>query len=140
MCNSLIHVIQPAFNHVDNNHAFDKEQTQKLKELNEQLSGFFDVVQTFLKERKYENPDILNEQRDEVINLANDILVNRIKILKKNKKGVKISITYIEMLSETRNLLLNVVQLVKAHSRLVQSYTGIRESVTEEIKEGSSTV
>ena len=39
-------------------------------------------------------------------------------ILKKTQKGVKISVTYMEMLSETKNLFLSVVHLVKADSLL----------------------
>jgi len=48
-------------------------------------------------------------------------MVGRIKILKKTQKGVKISVTYMEMLSETKNLFLNSVNLVKADSLLQES-------------------
>ncbi len=133
MCNSLIHVVQPAFNHVDNNHSPDKEQLQKLKEFNEQMKEFFHFVNELLEKKEDDGSVELNRRRDKLINLANDILVNRIRILKKVRKGVKVSVTYIEMLSETRNLLLNVVQLVKAHLRLVNSTTGIDAVAGEEI-------
>ena len=53
--------------------------------------------------------------------MANAILLNRIKILKKTQKGVKVSVTYMEMLSETKNLFLNVVHLVKAEALLQKS-------------------
>ena len=53
--------------------------------------------------------------------MANAILLNRIKILKKTQKGVKVSVTYMEMLSETKNLFLNVVHLVKAEALLQES-------------------
>ncbi len=132
MCNSLTHIVQPAFNHLDNNHAFDKEQTDKLIEFNEQLSDFFNFVINLLKNRNYAKMDELVLRRDEMINLANDILLHRIKILKKIQKGVKVSVTYIEMLSETKNLLLNVVQLVKADKKLLDSIspdTGTIEDV-----------
>ena len=58
-----------------------------------------------------------------MINIINDILYNRVKIIKKTQKGVKVSVTYIEMLSETKNLLLNVVQLVKADIKLLDYLT-----------------
>ncbi len=48
-------------------------------------------------------------------------LLNRIKILKKTQKGVKVSVTYMEMLNETKNLFLNVVHLVKAEAQLQKS-------------------
>jgi len=129
MCNSLMNIVQPAFNHLDNNHAFDRKQNDKLKDFNEKISEFFNFVINLLKNKKYDNLDELIHRRDEMINLTNDILLNRIKILKKTQKGIKVSVTYIEMLSETKNLLLNVVHLVKADFDLIQSITSGKEIV-----------
>ena len=119
MCNSLTHIVQPAFNHLDNNHAFDKEQNGNLKELNYNLKSFFEYLIDLLKHRKYDQLGELVLHRDKSINLINDILYHRVKIIKKTQKGVKVSVTYIEMLSETKNLLLNVVQLVKSDFKLL---------------------
>ncbi len=125
MSNSLTHLVEPAFTHVDNNHAVDTEQTRKLKEFNDHVKDFFTLVSDSLDRKNGENPDELQNRRDKLINMANDILVQRIKILKKSRKGVKVSVTYIEILTETRNLLLSVVQLVRAHGRLIDSFAGI---------------
>ena len=121
MCNSVLHVVQPAYNHLDNNHAMDKEQLDTLKDFDEKSGEFFDFVITILKKRKFDSFDELVKRRDEMINMANEILVHRIKILKKTQKGVKISVTYMEMLSETKNLYINTVHLVKAESLLHES-------------------
>ena len=129
MANSLTHIVQPAFNHLDNNHALDKEQIDKFKDFNYQLSGFFNFAIKLLKNRNYNKLDDLVLRRDAMINLDNDILFSRIKILKKNKKGVKLSATYIELLSETKNLLLNVVQLIKSEMKLLDSVTDNDEVV-----------
>lgn len=119
MSNSLSHIIQPAFNHLDNNHAFDKEQNGSLLEFKDQVKSFFDFLVDLLKKRKYDQMDELVLRRDKLINTINDILYNRVKIIKKTQKGVKVSVTYIEMLSETKNLILNVVQLAKADAKLL---------------------
>jgi len=121
ICNSLMHVVQPAYNHLDNNHPLDKEQTEALKSFNEKSGEYFSFLIQVLNDRKFEQLDELVKRRDEMINLANEILVNRIKILKKTQKGVKISVTYLEMLSETKNVFLNSVHLVKAESLLHES-------------------
>ena len=121
MSNSLLHVVQPAYNHLDNNHPLDKEQTEVLKDFNQKSAEFFDFLINILKNREFGRMDELVKRRDEMINMANDILVNRIKILKRTQKGVKISVTYMEMLSETKNLFLNSVHLVKAESLLHDS-------------------
>lgn len=121
MCNSLLHVVQPAHNHLDNNHPLDKEQSEALAKFNEKSSEFFGFMIQILDERKFKQIDELVKRRDAMVALANEILVNRIKILKKTQKGVKISVTYMEMLSETKNVFLNSVQLVKAERLLHES-------------------
>ncbi len=134
MSNSLLHIVQPAYNHLDNNHALDKEQLDELKVFNEKSSEFFNYVINILKGRKFEQLDELSVRRDEMISMANAILKNRIKILKKTQKGVKVSLTYMEMLSETKNLFLNVVHLVKAEALLQEtvSLTG-RVDIDKEV-------
>jgi phosphate/sulfate permease len=127
MSNSLMHIVQPAFNHLDNNHSMDKEQIDALKNFNEKASEFFNFLINILTNRNYDSIDELVKRRDEMTGLANDILLSRIKILKKTQKGVKLSVTYLEMLSETKNLFLNVVQLVKADALLQESF-GKREA------------
>ena len=128
-----MHIVQPAFSHLDNHHAFDKEQTDKLKEFNDRVSEFFNFIIHLLQNRNSDKLDELVLRRDEMINLINDILLNRIKILKKIQKGVKISVTYIEMLTETKNLLLNVVQLVKTDLKLHDSITSGEKLVKAEV-------
>jgi phosphate/sulfate permease len=122
MCYSLMHVVQPAFNHLDNNHPQDKEQVDAMKNFNEKASEFFNFVINILKNKNFDSIDELVQRRNEMINLANEILLQRIKILKKTQKGVKVSVTYMEMLSETKNLFQNVVQLVKAEALLQDSF------------------
>ena len=120
-CNSLIHIVEPAYNHLDNKHSSDKEQLNKFKELKDQIQQFFLFVSEELNKKDYDQLDQLISQRDAILTMTNDILLNRVKILRKNKKGVKISMTYIEMLTETRSLILNLVQLVKAEVKLKDS-------------------
>lgn len=121
MSNSLMHIVQPAYNHLDNNHSLDKEQVDSLKEFNQKTIEFFDFLISILDNRSFDKLNELIVRRDEMINMANVILLNRIKILKKTQKGVKISVTYMEMLSETKNLFLNAVHLVKSESLLQES-------------------
>jgi phosphate/sulfate permease len=121
MSNSLMHIVLPAFNHLDNNHPLDKEQIEVLKDFNEKSGEFFNFIINILKTRDFGSLNELVKRREEMIDLANAILLNRIKILKKTRKGVKISVTYMEMLSETKNLFLGVVHLVKAESLLHES-------------------
>ena len=118
---ALSHIVQPAFEHLDNNHPVDKEQYESFREFNEKTQEFFKYLIDLLVNKNFENETELNEKRDEIINLINEILVSRIKILKKTQKGVKLSVTYMDMLTETRNIVLHATQLVKADSQLINT-------------------
>lgn len=133
MSNSLLHIIQPAYTHLDNNHPLDKEQADAMKTFNEKSAEFFNFAIDILKNKKFENLDELVRRRDEMIDMANDIIRTRIKILKKTQKGVKVSVTYMEMLNECKNLFLNVVHLVKADSQLQESMVRIHPDIELDI-------
>jgi hypothetical protein len=74
-----------------------------------------------MKDRKIDEIDEYTNRRDILVESINDIIKNRINILKKTQKGTKVSMTYIEMLTETKNLILHIVQLVKADANMINS-------------------
>jgi Na+/phosphate symporter len=125
--------VQPAFNHLDNNHALDREKSEKMKELNDHVGKFFSDIIDLLEKKNGNRMQEVAGKRDELIELANEILVHRIKILKRTQKGIKFSVTYIEMLSETKNLLLDVVQLAKADLKLFESFTSVDGKVEPDL-------
>ncbi len=131
MSNSLYHVVSPAYDHLDNNHPLDRDQAAHLKEFTEKTGKFFKDLEQMLMQKEFGKLDAMVKRRDELIEMINEILLNRIKILKKKQKGVKVSVTYIEMLSETKNLLLNVVQLVKADISMLKSLDKFAREVKE---------
>lgn len=135
MSNSMMHIIQPAFNHLDNNHPLDKAQTETMKEFNNKVSEFFAFINSLLKKRNFDGLGELTSRRDKLIDQANDIFRSRIKILKKTHKGAKVTVTYMEMLVETKNVLLNVVQLVKADFNLLESFTSAEEMDKKDVKD-----
>lgn len=124
VANSLYHIILPAYNHLDNNHALDNEQAKELKHFNEDINEFFNYTITMMQNRTTNDLDEIVVKRDELIESINVIIKHRIKILKKKQKGTKVSMTYIEMLTETKNLILHVVQLIKADSNMSDSVKG----------------
>ncbi|MEX0987558.1 MAG: inorganic phosphate transporter [Bacteroidales bacterium] len=119
--NALSHIILPAYNHIDNNHALDQEQGKELKQFNETINEFFNFSITLMQSHNTENLEEYSQRRDRLIESVNEIIKNRIKILKKTQKGTKVSMTYIEMLTETKNLILHIVQLVKANTHMIDS-------------------
>jgi phosphate/sulfate permease len=119
--NSLYHIVAPAYKHIDNNHPLDHEQSAELKNFNEEMNEFFNYVLSIIHNNDLFKEDELTKRRDELIDTINKIIRNRIKILKKKQKGTKVSITYIDMLTETKNLALHTVELVKSNYRMLSS-------------------
>ena len=83
MSNSLLHVVLPAYNHLDNNHPLDKEQVDSLNEFADRSKEFFTFLSNIVETKYFDGIEELVKRRDEMINMANTILKNRIKILKK---------------------------------------------------------
>jgi phosphate/sulfate permease len=133
MANSLNHIIQPAFNHLDNNHPQDKEQAEQIKEFNDSATEFFKYVVGVLENRESYNSEDLNTRRDEILAKVDEIQLARIKILKKTQKGVKMSVTYLDMLNETKNLVLNVVKLAKANIKLLDTSGSATADLEQEV-------
>lgn len=129
--NSLYHVIIPAYNHIDNNHALDNEQEKELLEFNEAVNEFFNFSISLMQSRNTDHLKDYTNKRDKLIDSINLIIKKRIKILKKKQKGTKVSMTYIEMLTETKNLILHVVQLVKADVNMIDSMDNIIDTDAE---------
>jgi hypothetical protein len=119
--NALSHIINPAFSHIDNNHALDNEQSKEMKVFTESMIEFLNYSISLLKNRNEDDMKEYLAKRDLLLESINEIIRNRIKILKKTQKGTKVSMTYIEMLTESKNLLLHVVHLVKADHEMAQS-------------------
>jgi phosphate/sulfate permease len=119
--NALNHIISPAFKHIDNNHSLDQIQSKELKNFNEQINEFFNYTISTMQKRKTEDIEEFNNRRDLLIEEINGIIKNRINILKKTQKGTKVSMTYIEMLTETKNLVLHIVHLVKVDAQMLTS-------------------
>ncbi|MFZ5939700.1 MAG: inorganic phosphate transporter [Bacteroidota bacterium] len=119
---SLQHIIQPVYNHVDNNHPMlDQDSMNELLEFNEKINEFFNYVLKMINDGNYEQIDDVTAKREQLLDGINDLVKKRIKSLKKTQKGTKVSITYIEMLTETKGLILQTVELLKANRKFIES-------------------
>ncbi|HKK63176.1 MAG TPA: inorganic phosphate transporter [Bacteroidales bacterium] len=119
--NALLHTVLPAYEHLDNNHALDSSQSNELSNFNDDVNEFFNFSITLVQNRNISNLDDFINRRDKLINEINDIIKNRIKTLKKKKKGAKVSMTYIEMLTETKNVIIHVTHLIKTDGEMFLS-------------------
>lgn len=120
--NCLHFIITPAFEHVDNNHPpLPKDQAEELLEFNEKMSRFFNYSINILKNNKYENLPELVRLKNEVITRTVVLKKNQIQYLKKEGKGTKVSLVFLEIMTESKNLALFVTNVIEAQREFVEN-------------------
>ena len=113
--NCLTHMARLIFNHVDNQRPpLLPSQKSELLKFNKKVSVFFALILNTLKEQKYEELPTVSKKQRNLIKQIQRLNKNQIKMIRKEEVGTKTSVLYLNTLSESKNLLLFIVSLVKA--------------------------
>lgn len=115
IAHSLSYITKPAFDHIDNNHkGLLKDQVVELKAINYEVSELFsDISRIIMEESYHEVSDIIKKQQ-QALELLNSARKKQIKRIKNGEAGTRNSSLYLGILNETKNLLLQTINLVKA--------------------------
>jgi hypothetical protein len=113
--NALNYISNPIYTYIDNNHKpLIKVQEDELNQLREDLGKFFSSTILVLKEKGFVDIDgILIEQRN-LIERLTSISKHQLKRIKNQESGTKNSSLYLNIMYETKSLLLFTVSLIKA--------------------------
>ncbi len=118
--NCLQFVVEPLFQHVDNNHPpLLEQQANDLLAFNEKMSEYFNYALTILKNNSFEHIEDLKNRRDILIEHIFELRKKQIKQLKKEGKGTKVSLLYMDVMNESRNMLLFVANVLEAYQQFV---------------------
>ena len=108
-------IIQPVFEHVDNNHAPLKSfQSDDLRQFLDKLDPFFKQITEMVTKNAYKN---MEDVTNKVYSLIDDITKmkkKQIKSIKKDSISTRTSLLYLDILTESKNLLLYINNLLKA--------------------------
>jgi Na+/phosphate symporter len=108
-------ISEPMFEHVDNNHApFNPDQQKDLMALNEEMSVYFNYVLDLLKKDKFQKIDEIIENQNNIQEYIGKLNKSQLKRIKRGEAGTKNSLLYLNTLTESKNLILNVGNAVKA--------------------------
>ncbi|MFA9388384.1 MAG: inorganic phosphate transporter [Prolixibacteraceae bacterium] len=115
LAHSLNYVITPVYTHFENKHkAFTDDQIQNFNEFGVDLNEFLNFALHLLKEEKFENLDELIGQRDNLVKKLKELEKNQIKRIKDKSVSTRNSVLYFKIITETRNMLLHLINVVKA--------------------------
>lgn len=109
------HLSNPAFQHVDNNHRpMSIYQEEHLKEVSSLLETFCDRAKHIIIEQNFNDIAILTEVSKRFVEKMDEFVIQQIKRLKKSKSSAKNTKLFLDLLAETKNLVLTIVNLTKS--------------------------
>jgi Na+/phosphate symporter len=121
MAHSLNYTVKPVFTYFENRHKpFDAEQVKEFSEYGIDLNEFFNYALYILKEKRFENLDELITKRNQLVEKLKGLEKNQIKRIKANIVSTRNSVLYFNIISETKSLLLNLINLVKAQRDFIR--------------------
>lgn len=124
IAHSLNFLIQPLFEHLDNQHKpFSDEQAKELRVLVAMLDEFFEQSLHVLRNNKFEEIDELVAKRDNIVDYLKKTEKNQIKRIKAKDVNTRNSVLYFNINSETKNFLMHSINLIKAHRDFVSYST-----------------
>ena len=86
-----------------------------LIEFNEQVSVFYNMALSILKDKRDDEIELFLKQRRGLMKRIKSLNKNQIKMIRREEIGTKISVLYLNTTSESKNMFLNTVNLVRAH-------------------------
>ena len=115
MAHAVHFIIDPIIKYSDNDHKpFTSEQNAELLMLVVQVDNFFNFALHTVKENKFENVDPLIADREKIFEILSRLEKNQIKRIKNKEVNTCNSLLYFKINSETKNLLLHTVNVIKS--------------------------
>lgn len=104
----------PSFEHVENNHkGLNSEQKSDLAQLSLSIEKLLDLEYVIILNREFEKYNEFKQMVDVALQGIEEFKKRQIERIKSKKSGTKSSILYLNILSESKNLVLSAASLLK---------------------------
>ncbi len=112
----LSFIADPVYEYVDNNHPpLIPEQAKEIKQMNEDVAELQNYILNMLRKDKYDEMDNILKKQSDILGNIDKIKKKQIKLIKSESIGTRNSMLVFGILSETKNLILYTINMVKAH-------------------------
>ena len=116
MAHSLNFITLPLAEHLENQHKpFNESQSEEIQKLVTEIDEFYNFALHIVKENKFDAIEELIAKRVALVSLLLEIEKVQIRRIKNREVNTRNSILFFNTLSETKNLLLHSINLVKAY-------------------------
>lgn len=114
---ALLHITRPAYEHINNNHkGLSEEQIMDLKLINDEVDNIFNKVNDMLRAKDFTHIDDVLVMRDELFDTIAECIKNQIRRLKTQEGSTRASALYMNILSETKVIILQSRNLLKSQA------------------------
>ncbi len=112
----LTFIIEPLFEHVENNHATTiPEQSKELVELSKDMKELFRLILDAIERNDFKGMPKVIEKNNALLDKIEKIKLLQIKLIKAEKIGTRNSMVIFNLLTETKNVLLHSINVLKSH-------------------------
>ncbi|WP_010418527.1 inorganic phosphate transporter [Anaerophaga thermohalophila] len=117
---SLTFIVNPCYEHLDNNHkVFSEAQFEEINILESKVRSLITKANNIIDQSDFSHLKDLVDEQSKLIDVIKGMRKKQLKRIKKEKAGTKISMLYLSILHETQNMLLHLVNLLKAQRDFV---------------------
>jgi len=117
----LTFIADPVFEYINNNHpALIKDQQTELRDTAQHLNEFFTDVIKIIKNKEYNNLDKVISRQSSLLDSFTKLKKRQLKRIKNKETGMKSSTIYLNTLTESKNLVLYTINLLKAQRDFVE--------------------
>jgi len=115
LAHNISFISKPCLEHIDNNHKkLIDIQIEELNYLRQKIGEFLTIIEVVIREKEYIRVEQLIGLQQELLQIIAVDNKKQIKRIKRLEVGTKNSLLYLSILSESKNLLLNSISLLKS--------------------------
>jgi len=115
MAHSISFINKPCLDHVDNNHkALLEIQIEELMDLTRMIREFLNEVNQLIKNQDFTQINEVVERQSKILKFIDTSRKKQVKRIKANEVGTRNSMLFLAILSETKNLMLQSINLLKS--------------------------
>ncbi|MBR3886029.1 MAG: inorganic phosphate transporter [Alistipes sp.] len=131
MAKALVHITRPAFDHIDNNHkGLSEEQTNDLMHINDDVAEIYGNINRMITENDFHDIDMVLTMRDDLFERIATTTKSELVRINAGEGNTKASMFYLTVLSETKAMVLQARNLLKAQ-RYFLEHAGVQKNWTK---------
>ncbi len=115
MLHSISFMVAPVYEHINNTHkTLTPEQLKELYLINQKIINLIDIIQGIIESENYGDITTAQHVQQEILSATEIDIRNQIQRIKSETIGTKNSILYFKILTETKNIVLQAFNVLKA--------------------------